>query len=198
MLLAPVNSLTTGEFPIDFGPGPKPKKQTKPKRVTVPNQTPTLTASDMMKELGLKPGDFDRLCKQANVKKKGANSRISSEEADRLRERNQRNIDWRENDDEWNTNLTGRLSLAQQIFNGENSEEDLAKAALWAAAAPKYRELLYSQVEVNKRLQAELAKYRGSEPGVSSKATAGGSRASNANGSKSEDFVTNVLKSLGR
>ena len=104
----------------------------------------------------------------------------------------------RENDDEWNTELTGRLSLAQQIFNGENSEEDLAKAALWAAAAPKYRELLYSQVEVNKRLQAELAKYRGSEPGVSSKATAGGSRASNANGSKSEDFVTNVLKSLGR
>jgi hypothetical protein len=104
----------------------------------------------------------------------------------------------RENDDEWNTELTSRLSLAQQIFNGENSEEDLAKAALWAAAAPKYRELLYSQVEVNKRLQAELAKYRGSEPGVSSKATAGGSRASNANGSKSEDFVTNVLKSLGR
>jgi len=104
----------------------------------------------------------------------------------------------RENDDEWNTELTGRLSLAQQIFNGENSEEDLAKAALWAAAAPKYRELLYSQVEVNKRLQAELAKYRGSEPGVSSKATSGGSRASNANGSKSEDFVTNVLKSLGR
>ncbi|MCX6517808.1 MAG: hypothetical protein NTV13_03970 [Actinobacteria bacterium] len=100
MLLAPVNSLTTGELPIVSGPGPKPKKPTQPKRVTVPNTTPTLTASDMMKELGLKPGDFDRLCKQANVKKKGANSRISSEEADRLRERNQRNIDWRENDDE--------------------------------------------------------------------------------------------------
>ena len=104
----------------------------------------------------------------------------------------------RENDEEWNTELTGRLSLAQQIFNGENSEEDLAKAALWAAAAPKYRELLYSQVEINKRLKAELAKYRGSEPGVSSKATSGGSRASSANGSKSEDFVANVMKSLGR
>lgn len=104
----------------------------------------------------------------------------------------------RENDDEWNTELTGRLNLAQQIFNGENSEEDLAKAALWAAAAPKYRELLYSQVEVNKRLQAELAKYRGSEPGVTSKATSGGLRGASANGSKSEDFVTNVLKSLGR
>jgi hypothetical protein len=104
----------------------------------------------------------------------------------------------REGDDEWNTELNGRLSLAQQIFNGENSEEDLAKAALWAAAAPKYRELLYAQVEVNKRLQAELSKYRGSEPGVTSKATSGSSRPSNTNTAKSEDFVASVMKSLGR
>jgi len=104
----------------------------------------------------------------------------------------------REGDDEWNTELNGRLSLAKQIFNGENSEEDLAKAALWAAAAPKYRELLYSQVEVNKRLQAELAKYRGSEPGVSSKATNPGFKSANVNSAKSEDFVASVLKSLGR
>jgi len=105
----------------------------------------------------------------------------------------------RENDEEWNNELNQRLSLAQQIFNGENSEEDLAKAALWAAAAPKYRELLYAQVEVNKRLQAELAKYRGSEPGVTSKATTGGgSRPANTNAAKSEDFVASVMKSLGR
>ena len=104
----------------------------------------------------------------------------------------------RENDEEWNSELNQRLSLAQQIFNGENSEEDLAKAALWAAAAPKYRELLYAQVEVNKRLQAELSKYRGSEPGVTSKATTGGSRPANTNAAKSEDFVASVMKSLGR
>ena len=104
----------------------------------------------------------------------------------------------RDGDEEWNGELNQRLSLAQQIFNGENSEEDLAKAALWAAAAPKYRELLYSQVEVNKRLQAELAKYRGSEPGVSSKATNPGFKSANVNNAKSEDFVASVLKSLGR
>jgi len=104
----------------------------------------------------------------------------------------------RDNDEEWNTELNGRLNLARQIFNGENSEEDLAKAALWAAAAPKYRELLYSQVEVNKRLQAELAKYRGSQPGVSSKATTSGGKVSNSDSSKSEDFVSSVMKSLGR
>ena len=104
----------------------------------------------------------------------------------------------REGDEEWNGELNQRLGLAKQIFNGENSEEDLAKAALWAAAAPKYRELLYSQVEVNKRLQAELAKYRGSEPGVSSKATNPGFKSANVNSAKSEDFVASVLKSLGR
>ena len=105
----------------------------------------------------------------------------------------------RDGDEEWNGELNQRLSLAQQIFNGENSEEDLAKAALWAAAAPKYRELLYAQVEVNKRLQAELSKFRGSEPGVTSKATGGGgSRPANASSAKSEDFVASVMKSLGR
>ena len=104
----------------------------------------------------------------------------------------------REGDEEWNGELNQRLSLAQQIFNGENSEEDLAKAALWAAAAPKYRELLYAQVEVNKRLQAELSKFRGSEPGVTSKATGGGSRPASTNAAKSEDFVASVMKSLGR
>ena len=105
----------------------------------------------------------------------------------------------RDGDEEWNGELNERLSLAQQIFNGENSEEDLAKAALWAAAAPKYRELLYAQVEVNKRLQAELSKFRGSEPGVTSKATGGGgSRPANTNAAKSEDFVASVMKSLGR
>jgi hypothetical protein len=91
------------------------------------------------------------------------------------------------------------MDLARQIFNGENSEEDLAKAALWAAAAPKYRELLYAQVEVNKRLQAELAKYRGAEPGVSS-SSKGNSRPASASSANpnSQDFIANVMKSLGR
>jgi hypothetical protein len=47
-------------------------------------------------------------------------------------------------------------------------------------------------------LQAELAKYRGSEPGVSSKAMNPGFKSANVNNAKSEDFVASVLKSLGR
>lgn len=105
----------------------------------------------------------------------------------------------REGDDEWNTELNQRMDLARQIFNGENSEEDLAKAALWAAAAPKYRELLYAQVEVNKRLESELAKYRGAEPGVSSSSKGNSRPASSSNANpNSQDFIANVMKSLGR
>lgn len=106
----------------------------------------------------------------------------------------------RENDDSWNKEIGDRIQLAQQIFNGENSEEDLAKAALWAAAAPKYRELLYAQVEVNKRLQAELAKYRKAEPGVETKASGLSGKASSASAPNpnSSDFITNFMKNLGR
>lgn len=105
----------------------------------------------------------------------------------------------RDGDEEWNSELTQRMDLARQIFNGENSEEDLAKAALWAAAAPKYRELLYAQVEVNKRLQSELAKYRGAEPGVSSSSKSNSRPAGSSNANpNSQDFIANVMKSLGR
>lgn len=91
--------------------------------------------------------------------------------------------------------VAGRLELARHIFNGENSEEDLAKAAVWAAAAPAYREALYAQVEINKRLQAELAKFKGAQPGMDSKAT-NTKPASSAPDPKSASFIDSVMKNI--
>ena len=101
----------------------------------------------------------------------------------------------RDGDEEWNGEVNQRLSLARQIFNGENSEEDLAKAALWAASAPKYRELLYAQVEVNKRLQAELTRIKGASPEMTNKTSdkVGKSSAPNPN---SNDFIASVMKQI--
>lgn len=101
----------------------------------------------------------------------------------------------RDGDEEWNGEVNQRLSLARQIFNGENSEEDLAKAALWAASAPKYRELLYAQVEVNKRLQAELTRIKGASPEMTNKTSdkIGKSSAPNPN---SNDFIASVMKQI--
>lgn len=100
----------------------------------------------------------------------------------------------KEGDDAWNTELTQRRELAKQIFSGKNSEEDLAKAALWAAAAPKYRELLFAQMELNTRLQDQVNKLSSSGPSVNNRGTASKAMA----GPQSEDFIAGVMKSLGR
>lgn len=55
---------------------------------------------------------------------------------------------------------------ATAIFAGSNEIEDVARAAVWAAAAPKYRSL-YSQAQKQiADLQTELATLKGAEPGV--------------------------------
>jgi len=74
----------------------------------------------------------------------------------------------KEGDEAWNTEVGQRLQTAQSIFNGESDEEDLAKASLWAAAAPKYREIVYAQNAQITRLQKELSGYKSSEPGIES------------------------------
>ncbi|CAB4564092.1 unannotated protein [freshwater metagenome] len=92
MLLSPTNPLITSEIPVVTTGKPK-SKNSSPSRVTAPAQTQTQTAGDLRKELGLSAGDFDRLCMQSGVRKKGANSRISADEAEKLRDRHQRNLD---------------------------------------------------------------------------------------------------------
>ena len=75
----------------------------------------------------------------------------------------------REGDAEWNNSITERVNSAKNIFMGQLSEADLARASLWAAAAPKYRELLMAQVELNRRLQKQISDFQGASPSVSTK-----------------------------
>ena len=80
----------------------------------------------------------------------------------------------REDDAEWNTEVGERVELARAIFSGENEPEELARASLWAAAGPKYRELLVSQIELNRRLRAQLKEQGGATPSVSTTGDSGG------------------------
>lgn len=77
----------------------------------------------------------------------------------------------REGDAEWNAEVEGLISHARDIYAGENDPEELARASLWAAAAPKYRELLVNQMELNRRLRVQLKEQGGATPSVG---TAGG------------------------
>lgn len=79
----------------------------------------------------------------------------------------------KDGDEKWNTEVNERLQTAQQIFSGESGEEDLAKAALWAASAPKYREIVYSQGALINQLKAELAAYKETSPEVNSSSPSG-------------------------
>lgn len=78
----------------------------------------------------------------------------------------------REGDEGWNNEVNDRLSVAKQIFSGQgNSAEDLIEASHWAAAGPKYRELLIAQMEINKRLRSENKDLTGATPTASTSET---------------------------
>ena len=73
----------------------------------------------------------------------------------------------RDDDDEWNTEVKQRVDMARGIFSGENDPKELARASLWAAAAPKYRELLVSQIELNRRLRKQIGENGSANPSMS-------------------------------
>ena len=96
----------------------------------------------------------------------------------------------RDGDDSWNTEVKQRVDMARSIFSGENDPQELARASLWAAAAPKYRELLVQQIELNRRLQKQLGEQGSANPSV-------GGGGSGETKQKSPDFVTAFTEAMG-
>jgi len=95
----------------------------------------------------------------------------------------------REGDDGWNGEVKQRVDMARSIFSGENDPAELARASLWAAAAPKYRELLVQQIELNRRLQKQLGEQGESNPSVGS----GGGESK----AEPKDFITAFNEAMG-
>jgi len=73
----------------------------------------------------------------------------------------------RDDDAEWNNEVKQRVDMARSIFSGENDPQELARASLWAAAAPKYRELLVAQIELNRRLRKQIGENGVANPSIS-------------------------------
>ena len=72
----------------------------------------------------------------------------------------------KDGDDEWNREVDDRIGLARRIWTGQTSQEELVLASCWAAVAPKYREAYGAQLEVNRRLKAQIKELTGSNPSV--------------------------------
>lgn len=77
----------------------------------------------------------------------------------------------KEGDDDWNKEVDSRMNVARSIFTGASNQEDLALASLWAAAGPSYREAYGAQVEVNRRLQAQIKDLTGATPSMQPQST---------------------------
>ena len=96
----------------------------------------------------------------------------------------------RDDDDNWNAGVAEMRNTAKNIFLGESTEQELARASLWAAAAPKYRELLAGQMELNKRLQNQIKELKGATPSVDAES------ASSAP-AEEKDFITTFMEHQG-
>ena len=79
----------------------------------------------------------------------------------------------REGDDEWNAGVQERVGLARKILMEQNSFEDAATAALWAASGGALVEQNAGLVEHNRRLQAQINKLKGAEPEAAGASTGG-------------------------
>tara|TARA_B100000749_G_C18297175_1_gene410920 strand:- start:200 stop:802 length:603 start_codon:yes stop_codon:yes gene_type:complete len=95
----------------------------------------------------------------------------------------------RDDDDGWNGEVAERLELARNIFSGDNDPADLARASMWAAAGPKYRELTGQLLEVNRRLREQLKEQGGANPAI---ATSG--KADNAEPKSFLDTMGELMK----
>jgi hypothetical protein len=97
----------------------------------------------------------------------------------------------RDDDSGWNTEVQQRVDMARSIFSGDNDPKELARASLWAAAAPKYRELLASQIELNRRLRKQIGDAGGANPSLSTSSGEGGQPAA------SKSFAEAYMDAVG-
>lgn len=102
----------------------------------------------------------------------------------------------REGDEEWNTGVRERVNLAKNILMEQNSFEDAATAALWAASGGALVEQNAALVEHNRRLQTELNKLQGAEPNAAGSKVAATTRP-NPDG-KGKAFTDRVLNELNQ
>ena len=77
----------------------------------------------------------------------------------------------KDGDDEWNKGVDDRMDLARRIYTGQSTPEELVLASCWAAAAPQYREAYGAQLEVNRRLKAQIKELTGASPSVTADGT---------------------------
>ena len=74
----------------------------------------------------------------------------------------------KDGEDGWNQGIEDMVSSAKNIFSGNNGDlNEVARATLWAAAAPRYRQMLAESYAENQKLKAQLSGAGSSNPTLS-------------------------------
>ena len=155
---------------------------------------------DRDKQLEDSRASYDKLVEEEQLvsdKKSAERDKALGQSFDTMLKEAQDNIpiyQMREGDDEWNSGVRERVNLAKKILMEQNSFEDAATAALWAASGGALVEQNAGLVEHNRRLQAEISQLKGAEPEASGSA---GGKPQPVKNSSFSDRVLGELRELG-
>ena len=155
---------------------------------------------DRDKQLEDSRASYDKLVEEEQLvsdKKSAERDKALGQSFDTMLKEAQDNIpiyQMREGDDEWNSGVRERVNLAKKILMEQNSFEDAATAALWAASGGALVEQNAGLVEHNRRLQAEINQLKGAEPEASGSA---GGKPQPVKNSSFSDRVLGELRELG-
>lgn len=75
----------------------------------------------------------------------------------------------KDGDEAHNAAVRAAVEQARSIFDGRLPAEDLARAAMWAAAAPMYRQAVFDQAALIRRLEDQVKSLTAVQPGLSGK-----------------------------
>lgn len=102
----------------------------------------------------------------------------------------------REGDNEWNTAVETDLKNANEVFTsistGQIGVDELSKVVLWGQAAPKLLETVQVQTSMIAKLNEQIQKLEGAQPGVGSKS------ATTTTSSAPKTFMEAVTENLRR
>jgi len=72
----------------------------------------------------------------------------------------------RDGDAAWNAKVADRVQLSRAIYMGELPASDLARASVWAAAAPALLDEIVGRDAKIQELEGQLARYKTTTPGI--------------------------------
>lgn len=77
----------------------------------------------------------------------------------------------KDGDEAHNAEVRAAIELARDVYSGKLPPDELARAAMWAAAAPMYRKAVFAQAALIKKYEDQIKSLTAVQPGLTGKHT---------------------------